>query len=115
MDWKGSCNRSPALCSPSLSSASHTGTTTERGLNMAERTTRTPTAMTPSPVTDSMANAQATGEETVEGRLTIKQDVVAKIAGMAAREVSGVSPASTGLLGNVGNIAGSGDDIRKGI
>ena len=55
----------------------------------------------------------------VNGKLTIKTDVVAKIAGMAAREVQGVSPASTGLMGAVSGItpgsSGGESDMKKGI
>ena len=58
-------------------------------------------------------------EVDVSGRLTIKNDVVAKIAGMAAREVQGVSPSSGGLMSAVSGITpGSGGadaDAKKGI
>src|SRR5687767_1304869 len=58
-------------------------------------------------------------EGDVNGRLTIKNDVVAKIAGMAAREVQGVSPASGGLMSAVSGITpgggGADADAKKGI
>lgn len=51
-----------------------------------------------------------------QGKLIIRSDVVAKIAGMAAREVAGVSPSSTGLLGNVQNLAQGGDsNVKRGV
>ena len=51
-----------------------------------------------------------------QGKLIIRNDVVAKIAGMAAREVAGVSPSSTGLLENAQNMAQGGDsNIKRGV
>ena len=56
------------------------------------------------------------GTRDPEGRLTIRNDVVAKIAGMAGREVKGVSPSSAGLLENVQSMAQSGDsNIKRGV
>ena len=67
------------------------------------------------------SNADATrhsenGSRDPQGKLIIRNDVVAKIAGMAAREVTGVSPSSTGLLENVQNMAQGGDsNVKRGV
>jgi uncharacterized alkaline shock family protein YloU len=82
--------------------------------------------MTSEGITSTMQQVTPEGSEErlpeegeVNGRLTIKNDVVAKIAGMAAREVQGVSPASGGLMSAVSGItpgSNSGDaDAKKGI
>jgi uncharacterized alkaline shock family protein YloU len=50
--------------------------------------------------------------------LTIREGVVAKIAGMAAREVEGVSLGSAGVGGVVETLTGAtqaGGDVKKGI
>jgi uncharacterized alkaline shock family protein YloU len=61
------------------------------------------------------SNADAPSRDP-QGKLIIHNDVVAKIAGMAAREVAGVSPSSTGLLENIQNMAGGGDsNVKRGV
>jgi uncharacterized alkaline shock family protein YloU len=55
--------------------------------------------------------------EQVRGRLVIKNDVVAKIAGMAAREVEGVGAGSRGFRDAISsaNPTDSDSDVKKGI
>ncbi|RPF20884.1 Asp23/Gls24 family envelope stress response protein [Myceligenerans xiligouense] len=71
-----------------------------------------------------MANAtagtqakSATDSAQVEGKTTIQDDVVAKIAGIAAREVSGVYALGGGAQRMVGNIrdALNSTDLTQGI
>jgi uncharacterized alkaline shock family protein YloU len=49
-----------------------------------------------------------------DGRLTIRDGVVEKIAGMAAREVEGVSMGTGGIMEAIQGATGGGD-MRKGI
>ncbi|WP_435384093.1 Asp23/Gls24 family envelope stress response protein [Corynebacterium confusum] len=56
--------------------------------------------------------------ETEYGTTTIDDDVVAKISGIAAREVSGVSALGGGgarMLGSIRESFGASEDVRQGV
>lgn len=62
------------------------------------------------------AEAEASGMGGQKGRLIIRDDVVAKIAGMAAQEVEGISMGGGGLMQTVTGAARGGDsDVKRGI
>lgn len=79
---------------------------------MAEKTTTTPATRV-----DRTASASTAADQTVAGRITIADGVVAKVAGIAAREVSGVYALGGGGARALGAIreAVNATDLTQGV
>lgn len=79
------------------------------------------TPATPDPTAASAAPATAAVNSNLEtefGTTTIEDIVVGKIAGIAAREVSGVAALGGGgarMLGSIRESFGAGEDVRQGV
>jgi len=88
---------------------------------MADEKTTTSTATTTTPKTatrvDRAASAAPAGDPKVAGRITIADGVVAKVAGIAAREVSGVYALGGGGARALGAIrdAVNATDLTQGV
>lgn len=93
---------------------------------MVDNTPNTPaTADTAAPVENQEDSAAAAPErkinknlETEHGNTTIEDVVVSKIAGIAAREVSGVAALGGGgarMLGSLRESFGASEDVRQGV
>lgn len=69
---------------------------------MTDTSTETETTTTTEAPSKALGNRRGTGDPATRGRTTIADDVVAKIAGMAARDVVGVHAMGGGLARTFG-------------